>query len=235
LLQVVHDPEHVERLRTALSAFCHRYRNSLNGIKMSLYLFRREAHGDVPDCWENLETIYHQIVHLFDHLQTIYRPMAITMVRSTLDELIYYHLPRWRSSFVSRGLVIQVDPPQSQVPADFDPGQLGVALDAMATWRAEACCPGTLTRIAWTAREGSIELRWEEVVACHPAESLHRAGRPGPREENLAGRHLDLLELPMLARIVAEHGGRLHVKRGTPLQFLLSWPQFRRNDPEREA
>src|SRR5262249_50972723 len=77
LLQIVHDPERVDRLRTALSVFCHRCRNSLNGIKMSLYLFRREARGAVPDSCVDLEAIYQQIVNLFDHLQSIYRPMAI--------------------------------------------------------------------------------------------------------------------------------------------------------------
>ena len=53
---------------------------------MSLYLFRREARGDVPDCWDEIEAIYQQVEHLFDHLQSIYRPMALTMVRSPLGD-----------------------------------------------------------------------------------------------------------------------------------------------------
>src|SRR4051794_39610109 len=73
LLQIVHDPERVDRLRDSLRGFCHQSRNSLNGIKMSLYLFRREARGALPECWDEVETIYQDVVSLFDRLQTIYR------------------------------------------------------------------------------------------------------------------------------------------------------------------
>jgi hypothetical protein len=235
LLQIVHDPEHVERLRTALSGLCHRYRNSLNGIELSLYLCRREARGALPACWGDLETMYHQIVHLFDHLQTIYRPMALTMVRSTVDELIHQLVPKWRSWFESRDLALQLGPPDSAIPADFDPAQLGIGLDAMAAWRAEACTPGTMTRIAWTARGGSIELCWEEVVAPDPPDSFEDIGAPDPPVERSARRRVDLLELPLLARIIAEHGGRLHRTRRKPLRLLLRWPQFRPADIECNA
>jgi hypothetical protein len=235
LLQIVHDPERIDRLRDALSGFCHRCRNSLNGIKMSLYLFRREARGAVPECWDDLETIYQQTVHLFDHLQAIYRPMTITMVRSPLDALILHHVPKWRSWFESRGQSIQLDPPESEVPGDFDPAQLGAGLDAMAAWRAESCDPGTSTRIAWTARDGSVELCWEEVVAHHAPDWPEFAGRCGPRGGNPAVRRVDLLELPLLARIVAEHGGRIHCTRGPAFRLRLRWPQFRRADPQGDA
>ena len=151
-LRIVHDPEQVEGLRTVLSGFCHRCRNSLNGIKMSLYLFRREARGAVPDCWGELETLYHDIEHLFEHLQTIYRPMPITMVRSPLDDLIDHHVPKWRSWFESRGRTLQLDRPEREVPADFDPAQLGAGLDALAAWRAEAGEARALTRVTLGGR-----------------------------------------------------------------------------------
>src|SRR5262245_55838204 len=88
LLGIVHDPDQLARLRGAMSDFCHRCRNSLNGIKMSLYLFRREAMGAAPDCWGEIESTYQQLEHFFDHLQAIYRPLTIAMVRAPLDELI---------------------------------------------------------------------------------------------------------------------------------------------------
>ena len=81
---------------------------------MSLYLFRREARGAVPDCWGDIETIYHDIEHLFDHLQTIYRPMPITVVRSPLEDLIDHHVPKWRSWFESRGRTLQLDRPDTR-------------------------------------------------------------------------------------------------------------------------
>jgi hypothetical protein len=225
LLQIVHDPERVERLRSALSGICHRSRNSLNGIKLSLYLFRRESRGEVPECWDDLEKIYQQIVHLFDHLQAIYRPMAIMTIRSHLDALIEHHAPKWRSWYESRGLAMQLIAPEVEVPGDFDPGQLGVGLDAVAAWRAESSAPGTLTRIAWTAGDGSIELCWHEVEAEPRPVSLDCAG-PGRR--HAAEHRLDLLELPLLARIIAEHGGRLYRDRGPGFRLRLRWPQFGR-------
>src|SRR5262249_40016880 len=128
LLPIVHEAERVERLRTVLSGFCQRCRNSLNGIKLRLYLFRREARGAVPGSWGEIEAIYQQVEHLFDHLQTIYRPMTITMVRWPLGELIHHHVSKWRARFESRGLALQLHPPESEVTGDFDPGQLGVGL-----------------------------------------------------------------------------------------------------------
>ncbi len=235
LLRIVQEPERVQCLRAALSDYCHRYRNALNGIKMSLYLFQREARGAVPDSLDDIEAIYRQIVRLFDHLQTIYRPMAMTMVRSTLDGLIHHQVPTWRSWFESRGLTVQLDPPESEVPADFDPAQLGIGLDALAAWRAESCAPATSTRIAWMARDGWIELRWEEIASQHPRDRSDLAGRTIPPEGKSAGRRLDLLELPLLARIVAEHGGRIHRTPGEALRLVLDWPQFQRLAPEREA
>ncbi len=235
LLQIVHDPVRVDRLRNALSGFCHRSRNSLNGIKLSLYLFRREAQGEVPESWDDLEKIYHQIIQLFDHLQAIYRPMAIAMVRSRLDELIEHHAPKWRSWYESRGLALQLNAPGAEVSGDFDPGQLGLGLDAVAAWRVESCAPGTLTRIAWATREGAIEVDWEEVVADPRPDPVDRTGRCGPRGENRAPSRVDLLELPLLARIIAEHGGRLDRDRGPGLRFRLRWPQFRRTDPGSDA
>jgi hypothetical protein len=225
-LGVVHDPERVDSLRTLLSGFCHRCRNSLNGIKMSLYLFRREARGAVPDCWGDLESIYRQVEHLFDHLQTIYRPMTLTTVRSPLDEMIDHHAPKWRSWFESRGPAIRLDPPECPVTGDFDPAHLGAGLDAMAAWRASAVDVGTLTRIAWRARDGSIEVLWEEVPSDEPPVPPEVAeGFPG-REGKSSSRPVDALALPLLARIVAAHGGRLQYARDPALVVRLRWPQY---------
>lgn len=225
LLQIAHDPERLDRLRSILSGFCHRCRNSLNGIKMSLYLFRREARGAVPDCWGELEAIYHQVEHLFDHLQTIYRPMALAMVRSPLDELMGHHGPKWRSWFESRGRALELDAPESEVCGEFDPAQLGVGLDAMASWRAEAGEVGTLTRIGWEVRDGWIEIRWLENDApgrCDPVE-FGCAG--GKREASPSSRCVDALALPLLARIIAAHGGRVRCVGQPSFGLSIGWPQ----------
>jgi hypothetical protein len=234
-LGLVQDPERVESIRIMLSGFCHKCRNSLNGIKMSFYLFRREAKGAVPDCWGDLESIYHQVEHLFDHLQSIYRPMTLTTVRSRLDEMIDHHAPKWRSWFETKGRTIRLDPPECPVPADFDPAQLGAGLDAMATWRASAVDVLTLTRVAWRAHEGSIELLWEEVPIDEPPVPPDVADGIPRREGNSTSRPVDALALPLLARIVAAHGGRLQYSREPALVVRLRWPQFQPVDRCDEA
>jgi hypothetical protein len=231
LLRIVHEAERVERLRAVLSGFCHRCRNSLNGIKMSLYLFRREARGAVPDSWGEIEAVYQQVEHFFDHLQTIYRPMTITMVRSPLDELMHHHVPKWRPWFESRGLALQVDPPECAVIADFDPAQLGVGLDAMAAWRAEVGRAGGLARVAWGGHDGSIEIRWQETTPDDPGEAPEHATVFARRDAGCSSSRLvDVLAMPLLARIVAAHGGRLHRERGTGFGMRLRWPQYRPGD-----
>lgn len=228
LLQIVHDGERVDHLRAVLSGFCHRCRNSLNGIKMSLYLFRRESRGAVPDCWDQIESVYHQVESLFDHLQTIYRPMSLAMVRSPLDALIQQHLPKWRSWYESRGRCLRIDPPCTEVPGEFDPAQIGVGLDALAAWRAEVCPPGALTRVAWVVNDGSIQLRWHEVTGAHPDDPPQHAGIANGRDGARSSRPVDALALPLLARIVAAHGGRLEFEPGPGFGVLLRWPQSQR-------
>ena len=179
---------------------------------MSLYLFRREARGAVPDCWGDLESIYHQVEHLFDHLQTIYRPMTLTTVRSPLDELLDHHAPKWRSWFEIEGPGPPARSPRLPVTGDFDPAQLGAGLDAMAAWRAATVDDGTLTRVAWCSRDGSIEVLWEEVPSDDPPVAIEPPMDPLAREGNSSSRPVDALALPLLARIVAAHGGRLAVR-----------------------
>jgi hypothetical protein len=226
LLRVVHDPQRVECLRQVLSGFCHRWRNSLNGVKMSLYLFRREARGAVPGCWGELESIYHQVEHLFDHLQTIYRPMVITRVRSPLDQLLGDHLPKWRAWYESRGRLVHLDAPDREVLGDFDPAQLGMGLDALAAWRAEACDAQRQTRVGWEARGGSIEIQWEEIADDGPFMPPEEPDGLETGSRFASVRRLDTLALPLLARVIAAHGGRLHHSYDPGLCVQLRWPQF---------
>jgi signal transduction histidine kinase len=226
LFQLVHEPEQLECLRSILSAFCHRCRNSLNGIKLSLYLFRREARGAVPDCWGDLEGIYQQIEQLLDHLQAIYRPMPVTVVESALAELISHHVPRWRSWYESRGRALELEPPGTEFRCEFDPAQLGAGLDAIARWRAESAGAGGLTRIAWRVVDGWVELRWGEFGGPEGGEPPEAPSARGCAERVPPSRPVDALALPLLARIVAAHGGRLCCDGGPGFGFTLRWPQY---------
>ncbi len=234
-LRIIRDPEQVEALRTLLSGFCHRCRNSLNGIKMGLYLFRREAKDAIPDSWGDLESIYHELELLFDHLQAIYRPMTVTRIRSHVDDLIEQHAQKWKSWFETRGGAIRLAPPKGKILADFDPVQLGAGLDAVASWRAATASSNLQTRIAWTVVEGSIVVRWDEILTDAPSMPRdldgHGAGRNGHPSSPL----VDALALPRLARIIGEHGGQLDHSVDPGLTVRICWPQFDRTERCDEA
>jgi hypothetical protein len=221
---VVTEPERNDCARQLLSGFSHRCRNQLNGIKMSLYLFRREARGKIPECWDEIERSYRQVESLFDNLQAIYRPTALTMVRCSLGQLMTDHEPILRSSLRSKGRALGLEPPEQESAGDFDPIQLGIGLDALAKWRAEAGESKSHTRIAWRTFDGFFEICWEEFPAefGHGPSTTAREGgadvdpRPCRRVESLA-------EL-LVSRIIAAHGGRLEKSCETSLRWILRWP-----------
>jgi signal transduction histidine kinase len=152
----VDDPERIGHVREMLSSFNHRCRNSLNGIKMSLYLFKRERAGPIPGCLGELERSYQQLEVLFDRLQVIYRPLTLTLVRSPLGRFFDERLPFWRSSFSLRGLTLDLDRPADDLPGDFDPMYLGLGLDAFVAWRAEAGQPNGKPVLSWRIVDGSF-------------------------------------------------------------------------------
>ena len=93
---------------------------------MSLYLFRREARGTVPECWDEIEAIYRQVEHLFDHLQTIYRPMALDDGPRPPGPVDPAPCPEMAVLVANRGAGPSGSSPRScEVAGDFDPDTTG--------------------------------------------------------------------------------------------------------------
>jgi hypothetical protein len=226
ILRLVDDPERIESLRQMLRSFNHQCRNSLNGIKMSLYLFKHEVDGPMPGCWFELERTYQELERLFDRLQVISRPLSLTLVRSPLGQLVNERLPLWRSWFSLRGRTFEVDTPGDDLPGDFDPMYLGLGLDAFVAWRAEAGHARWQAHLSWEIADGFFEVTWEEVrptntVLRHDREvGQAEASRPRPD-----GR-VDALAYPLLARIVSAHGGDLQAAGDPALVMRLRWPRY---------
>jgi hypothetical protein len=224
ILRLVDDPERIENLRKMLSSFNHECRNSLNGIKMSLYLFKREADGPMPQRWLELERTYQELERLFDRLQVIYRPLSLTLVRSPFGQLVSERLPTWSSWFQHRGRALQVAPPGEDGPTDFDPMYLGLALDAFVAWRAEAGHAKFQTRLSWKVEDDSLEVTCEEVrpAGICPAVERQRASAGSSRPLG----HIDSLALPLLARIVSAHRGYLETSSEPDFTMRLRFPRF---------
>ncbi|MFI5460772.1 MAG: hypothetical protein ACHRXM_35620 [Isosphaerales bacterium] len=225
------DSEGLDQLRQILGCFNHRCRNSLNGIKMGLYLFKREAEGPMHRSWIELARIYEEIERMFDRLQVIYRPLSVTMVRSPLGLLVTERLPSWRSSFSGKGRTLVINRPDPDDSGEFDPMYLGLGLDAFIGWRAEAGHPTWQSCLSWRIADGCFEVAWDEIVPSnHPLDEEHGNGIPhGPRP-SVRG---DSLALPLLARVVAAHGGYLETTSEPVFGMKLRWPQFRSSEPTR--
>ncbi len=194
---------------------------------MSLYLFRRASKGHVPQCWTEIERNYQQIETLFDHLQLIYRPMTLTMVRCSLGHFIRDHHSKWRTSLQSKGMTLELDPPREELDGDFDPIQLGIALDAMARWRAEVAHSKNHTRISWRTHDGFFEIVWEEFPADSSDRPIDSKGEAGLDPDARTCLRADSLVLIMVSRILSVLGGRLERPCSRSLRWRMHWPLYR--------
>jgi hypothetical protein len=228
-LSTVENPTRMGELREMLSSFNHRCRNSLNGIKMSLYLLKREEGGPISGSLGELERSYQQLELLFDRLQVIYRPLTLTPVRSPLGRFFDERLPCWRSCFSVRGRTLDLARPAEDLPGDFDPMYLGLGLDAFVAWRAESGGANGSAQLSWRVADGFLELRWEER---RPAFGSHANDRDN-RQSKASGpdEGIDSLAHPLLRRIVAAHGGLVDTTCEPAFVTTVRWPRFQVRQP----
>jgi hypothetical protein len=212
---LVCDPEQASALHALLGPFCHRSRNLLNSVRLSLYLaqHQEERVRDSAWNWAELERMYREVEQVFDRLQTICRPMSLALVRMSLALLMEDRRKGWVELFAARGRVLELDRAGGSDVGDYDPQCLGMALDALIDWRAEAGPSGTRARLCWGGNRGRLHVEWFERGSS--------AGRSLPRE--YAGP--EPLALPLLGRVVAAHGGTLKQLGSAGRHLKLSWPQ----------
>jgi hypothetical protein len=230
-LRVADDPNPIENLRQVLSSFNHRCRNSLNGIKIGLYLFKHKVDGPMPASWSDLERSYQEIEVLFDRLQMIYRPLSLTVVRSPMGRLIDERLPAWRSWFGIRGKTLELTRPAVDPPGDFDPMHLGMGLDAFVASRAALGHAAWKTQLSWGIADGFFEVRWQESRPMNG--SLGSKHENGQVEHSRAKGRIESLAHSLLGRIIAEHGGFLESIDDPAFSVTIRWPQFQCSDPRR--
>ncbi len=219
LLRFIDDGQ-LEPLRQALSGFNHRCRNMLNSMKMGFYLTRRAADGPLPERWDELSRTYTEVERLFDLIQAIYRTMSLTLVRRPFGAIVEERRRGWIAAFDREGLTLRIEPPEDEEDGEFDAMRLSAALDAFVTWRAASLAPGGEAVLAWTTTPQGFEVDWSEAAS---AMFDGTPRKPKSPHEGLAATTRSLA-LPLLARVVAEHRGRLDWSPRPRVQASLRWP-----------
>lgn len=216
LSRIVGDPARVDSLHELLGPFSHKSRNILNCLKMSLYLARHDQQPPDAVDWDNLERAYLKVEQLFDRLQSICRPMPLTLVRLSLSLLIEDRAGSWRDRYAARERSLEIIPPGEEDVGDFDPQSLGQALDTFVIWRAQAVATGD-ARLRWWTERGLFHLEWTD------------AGVGSVRSDGIALVDREPMALPYLARVVAAHRGAMDLPDSSGRHVHLSWPQFAAN------
>lgn len=199
-------------LYAVFGEYCHVLRNRLNCLKLSLYLARRAAEGDPNEPWTELEQQYLVLESFIERFQTICRPMRLTPIRVALGMLIEERAAAWTARFEPRRVRLDLRPPRKPAVGVFDPLRLGQGLDTLAAWRADAAAPDSTVQLAWWATDRRIALDWHEPKATKTI------------VDDAARRRPPTLALPLLARIVASHGGTCGMSHDDGLRVSLSWP-----------
>lgn len=217
LARVASDPQMVRALHELLGGYCHQCRNTLNSLKLSLYLARRDASSASLPIWSDLEPRYQRVEQSFDRLQTICRPMSLIPIRATLEMLLDERRASWTEMMAARGRVLEFVAPSEAIPGEFDPIRLLEGLDAFVRWRAEVGEPGQAATLEWGADPARFELCWTEPRAC------------GFDPSDASDGGADALALPLLARVIAEHGGTFRLDLGKGLRLEAAWPRILRS------
>lgn len=216
LLRFVDDGQ-VGPLRHALSDFNHRCRNLLNGMKMSFYLAKRSSPGPLSDRWGELDRTYKSVEELFERLSSIYRNMPLSLMKASFGSLAAERSGDWRGWFERAGSTLTLEPPGHEAVIELDAMRLVSAIDGFISWRAESMPRGGRAFLTWSTDGGSIELVWRE----RPSDSASTDALQDPRPSSSSA---GSLSLPLLARVIAEHRGRLTWTRAPYVEARIRWP-----------
>jgi hypothetical protein len=222
LLQLVGSERQLGLLRQDLSGFSHRCRNLLNGVKMGLYFVRRKAARPLPPWWDDVERHYQGIEGLFDQLQTIYRPISLTLICAPFGSLVQDRQQIWSDWLASRGGSLHTLSPHREAAGEFDPMYLSMALDSLVRLRAAVAPAGQIFQLSWRSCKLGFQVAWRE-----PAVNAGSSGfAPATTDDSTSGCCADLpkLALPLLARVLTAHQGTMKWSREPEFRVEFAWP-----------
>jgi len=212
LMAIAQDPVLRHDLDQILGDYCHQCRNRLNSLKLSIYLVKRQSLGKIPEAWRSLESDYQTLEAQFERIQTICRPICLSLVTIGLNLLFEDRHESWSKIMAECGRELEIHQPDGRSVARFDVHHLGTALDAVVAWRAEQGSRVAKTCLRWWVEAGQAYVKWIEPLA------------PDQTDKPISFRPETAWTLPTLTRVVAEHGGDLKIDDRNGWVLTLSWP-----------
>jgi hypothetical protein len=222
LLRFVQDEGHTQQLREGLSAYSHRCRNLLSGMKMSLHFVRRGSSQPLPRRWVEVEQTYGSIEQLFDRLQAIYRPMKLTSIRAPFSSLVEDRQRSWRETLGVGGGNLEILPPKQENVGEFDPMHLSMGFDAFMSWRGSVLSPDRTGLLSWRTIDDQFEVTWREVENSTSRSDAFE--EPSHSRETSGSSLIHSLAIPLLARVMTAHGGVMNWSRESFFIVELRWP-----------
>lgn len=211
----------LDPLQHSLRGFNHRFRNLLNSLRMGFYLAKRSGFQADSERWDEIDQTYREVEQFQSRLQTIYQAMPLTLVEGRFGALIDERRATWIEWFKRNGNELVLEAPEDEREGRFDPMFLGTALDGFVAWRAASLPRGGSATLRWAADDDGFEIDWSERTGEAPATRppAPSASPSGPLSTTTAS-----LSLPLLARVVAEHGGKLSWSREHRVEARIRWP-----------
>jgi len=111
LMRIAKDPDLRRSLYERLGDYCHKCRNQLNSLKLSLYLVRRQPSTTRQDLWAEIDGHYQELERRVDLIQTLCRPMALSRVTLGLELLIEDRREPWTRLMAATGRNLELVPP----------------------------------------------------------------------------------------------------------------------------
>jgi hypothetical protein len=213
LMGIVSDSGLRQVIYEHMGEYCHQCRNRLNSLKLCIYLAKRQDPPASPSELKVLEDRYAVLERSIDLIQTLCRPMTLSLASLGLDLLIQDRMPRWIAKAIDLDVDFTCAPPTERAVARFDPDRMGQVLDLLWDWRVHRLEPGSSVQFAWRVERGMASVVWEEQP------NGFSAGL-SPDESRAS----DAWALPLITRVVDAHGGRANLYEGEPWRLDMSWP-----------
>jgi len=219
LTRMATDPDRSALLHEIFRTYCHQYRNTLNSLKMCLYLARR---GGDNEFWHVLERNYSDVEIVLDRFQLLLRPISLNRVTLPIALLFDDRKATWAELLKARGRRLIFVEPEAPVLCSFDPLRLAQAFDNLVAWRSDAGPPDADLRLSWTCERGCLCLTWEEA---RYDEISPETRTPFESTSNSPLRSaVSFFALPTVSRIIHLHGGTVDEAKFNPWSVRISWP-----------